>query len=589
MSLNRQRQRGAVLGTSLILLTVMTTVGITAATLSGDREQSAASYRQQVDAMMAAEHGELVVRNIVSDWIEANNDWPDEAQARNLVNAGNWRGMGGDDGQVRQAQSFRVAEVNAAVIDGTESLVFDIEGAIRPGDETRSLRQMQLVIQRSSEAGDSISPFEGGLIGCDGLSQSGSASVDSFHSGRGAYGANLDNGSVNARTGEVRMRTINAGADGSFSGNAPVYGDVAVTGDLSMSGATPIHGNVFVDGSVNNMNGTVGGTVQVGGNISLGSASNVQGPVRAGGNVTVGSTSTPPPAISAMGSVSWPSWWISRPLLDALTGNYREQQEDLELDPVLDPSLECDPLAVVDPDTLGPGQMFWDAWNDPAMQPLTDYFIESGCAHCIDSGNRSTQLTGGRGNQDASDTVIGNDGSRTVVRVDNGLGTQGRLSSLTIRGDVTLVVDGDFDIGNNTQMRIAPDANLTVMVSGQTDLGGGSNVLTGAQNQGAPFVRNDKPAFSLYSAHRGSQYQPGVRVSGANSSHVAVYAPNTSVRIRGSGNIFGAVRAGFLDLSGSGDIHYDTMLGELSPPGGGAAASQISVQRGGWWEGAVDE
>ena len=136
MSLNRQRQRGAVLGTSLILLTVMTTVGITAATLSGDREQSAASYRQQVDAMMAAEHGELIVRNIVSDWIEANNDWPDEAQARNLVNAGNWRGMGGDDGQVRQAQSFRVAEVNAAVIDGTESLVFDIEGAIRPGDET---------------------------------------------------------------------------------------------------------------------------------------------------------------------------------------------------------------------------------------------------------------------------------------------------------------------------------------------------------------------------------------------------------------------------------------------------------------------
>ena len=45
---------------------------------------------------------------------------------------------------------------------------------------------------------------------------------------------------------------------------------------------------------------------------------------------------------------------------------------------------------------------------------------------------------------------------------------------------------------------------------------------------------------------------------------------------------------GFLDLSGSGDIHYDTMLGALSPPGG-AAASQVSVQRGGWWEGAVDE
>ena len=569
-------QHGSALVIGLVVLGVMSAVGATAANYALDREKAASGYRQQVDAMQAAEYGVMEARSGLQAWIANNNAWPTLNQAEALLGA-DWHQAVSQD---HLAQQFRVSQVSP---NGPDQYIFDIEGAVRNGSLILSRRTLQITLARQASGSPPILPFADGVVGCAGVQLTGGAAIDSFNSNDGSYGATLSDGSTNSQTDEVRVRTILAGAPGSFSGHAPIYGDVALTGDVSMNGSTPIYGNLHADGGGGTLNGTVTGSVSVGGSVTFGSASNVQGHVSAGGDVTVSSTSNPPPSISAAGSVSYPSWWQYNPQLAATSQQYAGSQQGLAIPQAYDASIACDPLQIVNPENGLPGDRFSDIWNDPDTDTLADYFQNAGCPQCSSSDPNAVALTGGIGNQPAEHTVIGAPGSTTKIRVDNNLTTNGRLQTLTIQGDVTLVVDGGFNIGGATQLNVAPDANLTLLVTGQTTLGAGSNVLTDANGGAQPFVRNGKPAFSVYSAYQSGQGQPGVTVSGANNSHVSVYAPNTEVRMTGSGEVYGAVRAGHLVLSGSGDIHYDSALGAVvggTNPGAGGLSARVTS----WWD-----
>lgn len=572
----RRHQEGIALVTSLVLLGATSLVVVAGASQAVQNEQRAASYRQGVDASMAATHGAHVLRAEAVAAIATKGDWLTQAEAENLT--GDWRDLGDEEDGYIGVQEFRIATLDAYSPD---VMIFSVEGAIRQNDVVLARRSMRMELARDTTPGVTPpSPFEDGVVGCDGLNQVGSGSIDSFDSRVGAYGGS------NMQTGEARVRTINADADANLSGNAPIYGDLAITGDLSMGGSTPIYGNVTVEGQANgSFNGTVTGAASFGGDVVLGTSSNVQGHLTAGGDVTVQATSNPPPSIAAVGDVSWPDWWQWNDDLSAKAEQYQGQQADLEPPQVFDPNLACDPLAVSDPDTGAPGAMFEDLWNDPSVESAGDYFARTGCGHCFGSQGGGYSFTGGRGNQDAPHTVVGASGETTKLRIDGDLGTGGRLSTLTIQGDVTMVVDGDLGLGNNTQLRIAPDANLTVLVTGQTSLGGGSTALTDANGEHQPFVRNGRPAFSLYSAYTSGENSPGVSISGANASTVAIYAPNTAVRAVGSGSVFGAVRAGFVDVRGSGDIHYDVALGDVTGGGGGGAPAVVTAATDGYWEG----
>lgn len=578
MPIHATHQRGAALATSLLLLTVMAVVGVTGATQAQREEQGAAALRQQVDAMMAAEYGAQVVDRQVRDWVVTTNEWPDAAEAAAIPDSG-WQDMGGDSADTRAAQQWQVSRVDA---DGTTAWIYTIEGAIRVDGEITARRSVRLRAEREVVPPPPVFPFGDGVVSCGDVNQVGSATIDSFNSNDGAYGADLGDGRTNAQTGEVQLRTIEDGADGTFSGNAPVYGDVAITGDLQMSGGTPIYGSLDVGGSGGDVNGTVHGASSFGGDVSFGTSSDMRGPVLADGNVTVSATSTPPPAIDASGDISYPSWWQWNEDLSETAENYRAQQEGLELAPIRDPNEVCDPLAIRDPDTGGPGQRFEDVWSDPDTVTIADYFAAQGCPECVAQQGDETFFTGGIDDQDAANTTIGADGERVQVRVDTSLGTKGRLETLTVRGDVTMVVDGGFRTGGASSIAIAPGANLTVLVTGETDLGGGSSIVTDAEQ--SAFMRNGKPAFSLYSSYESGQGSPGVNLRGANNSAVAIYAPATEARIVGSGEMFGAVRAGNLDLRGSGDIHYDVALNdfEASSP---TAQPSMNTRAADWWEG----
>ncbi|ROO30574.1 hypothetical protein SAOR_00415 [Salinisphaera orenii MK-B5] len=97
-------------------------------------------------------------------------------------------------------------------------------------------------------------------------------------------------------------------------------------------------------------------------------------------------------------------------------------------------------------------------------------------------------------------------------------------------------------------------------------LGGGSNLVT--QDS---FVRTGadgekRPAVMLYSAYNqvGGNGIAGVTIDGDNDAFIAVYASETDVEITGSGDVYGGVVAKRIDMSGSGDIHYDEALATVT-------------------------
>ena len=105
---------------------------------------------------------------------------------------------------------------------------------------------------------------------------------------------------------------------------------------------------------------------------------------------------------------------------------------------------------------------------------------------------------------------------------------------------------------------------------GKTTLSGGSNLLTSNALVRKGQNGKLKPAISIFSAYRSSgKNDTGVEVSGANDSYVNIYAPGANVEVTGSGSIYGAVRGKEVNMSGSGDIHYDEALLDVDPQNSG--------------------
>lgn len=134
-------------------------------------------------------------------------------------------------------------------------------------------------------------------------------------------------------------------------------------------------------------------------------------------------------------------------------------------------------------------------------------------------------------------------------------------------GDVVLVIDGDFITGNggnniNGSVVIDDDSSLTVFVGGKVSLG--SNVKMPVTQT---FSSSDRPTFSIFSSYESDGV--GVNVDGGGRVVANIYAPYTKASINSGGNLFGSVRAKFVDVSGDGAIVYPSNSSPETGNGGG--------------------
>lgn len=128
----------------------------------------------------------------------------------------------------------------------------------------------------------------------------------------------------------------------------------------------------------------------------------------------------------------------------------------------------------------------------------------------------------------------------------SGLNVSGK-NTYTVKGNVTLVVDGDFQISGKGSVALEEGATLKLFVSGKTQITG-----NGLANAGAP------QNVIIYSTGTGD-----VHLGGNGKLSAAVYAPNSFVHLGGggsSGAMYGAIVGDSVKLNGHFPFHYDEDL-----------------------------
>ena len=122
--------------------------------------------------------------------------------------------------------------------------------------------------------------------------------------------------------------------------------------------------------------------------------------------------------------------------------------------------------------------------------------------------------------------------------------------TVTITGDVTMIVDGDIDIKG--ELRIAPEASLELYVEGDL-IAGGNGIVN---------VDGMPPNLLVYGTGKDTEF----KLHGSAAFAGAVYAPNSDVSLKGGGNsgeLFGAAVGKDIVIVGNYAFHDEVDIADL--------------------------
>ncbi|ENO3941447.1 DUF7305 domain-containing protein [Aeromonas veronii] len=377
--------------------------------------------------------------------------------------------------------------------------------------------------------------FQDSVVACEGLSLSGSGFIDSYDSRKGKYGGTNINQNA-------KVATVSDKANVVLDGNSPIWGDVRATGTVTLNGSSPISGNVNAGSDVI-ISPSSDKIVRVSGNVKGGGSLTLKGG-RIGGQV----------AVNGNVSMDWGTSIDSGKLSYGGAGFFKDQANQKYLDPEYrnDPKLPpvagqvCDPLNVAElPKSFPPATL---PINGPLTLGATQQMVlttDPATGSVTSSNQHKPGLPlPGKGE------LFGKE--QTIYQLDSL--NMGADASLTIKGDVVLLIDKDFTMTGSNKLTVSEGSSLTLIVSGKVDLGAGAEVTAAKQG----LTAGGTPAISIYSAYSGKD---GIKLSGNTPLYAALYAPLTEMKISGSGGLYGAVRAKHLTESGAGGVHYDEALG----------------------------
>jgi Tfp pilus assembly protein PilX len=160
----------------------------------------------------------------------------------------------------------------------------------------------------------------------------------------------------------------------------------------------------------------------------------------------------------------------------------------------------------------------------------------------------------------------GTQSSPTRYKINNSHPTSGSPTDLALKnqdliidttggGWVEIWIPGSLDVEGSNQINVPAGAHVTFYVDGNVSIAG-NGVLNTSQIPGdVTFYGNPDPASSQTIDIAGNGVFAGI-----------LYAPNSAVSARGSGNsgdIFGAIIANTIFFNGTTSLHYDQALGDL--------------------------
>ena len=451
------------------------------------------------------------------------------------------------------------------------------------------------------------SPFGTALIGCEGVAVGNGSVIDS-------YDSSLNNGiydPANA-TSDAEVLTIEQDSDITLSGASITAGNVTSTGSVTLLGTSFVGGTIRANGNIDISGGhpvptplgfpdttRVGGDIETQGNVEY-QGGLVLGVIRAEGNVTF----NPEYGVADSNGTGSPIQYGGILTL-----------EQAAVDRLSNPGNEIDHsgVAAQPPGFEVPEVTFFDPDNIPV-----DFDTENPLTNCDPLSITSAVADISNGETPEPGVSLGYDnfGATTSARFTPDIGTHINtefsprtksafginldsfyfLEQLSIQGgqltiaegDVVIVVAGDFLFTSDqtSEIHIEEGASLTLIVNGTT-------VIQKAANIERPQLSdNGLPPFSLYSTYQndnpydsdsdacntGTSNDYGIIIDSITDNYLALYAPFANVAVRSSGAIYGAVRGKGVSLCGSGDIHFDVDLNNITAGTGNGGNSTLLFQ-----------
>ncbi|MDD3375062.1 MAG: hypothetical protein PHY73_04995 [Candidatus Omnitrophica bacterium] len=123
---------------------------------------------------------------------------------------------------------------------------------------------------------------------------------------------------------------------------------------------------------------------------------------------------------------------------------------------------------------------------------------------------------------------------------------------MTVSGDVTIYVSGDFNVKNNADITVTPGSSLTYYTDGTFQINNNSTV-----NNMTQIPAN----FIVYSTFSGDD---GILFNNNGELYGAVYAPDTDVELRNNAVTYGALVGDTVTLKNNAGVHYDEDLASIS-------------------------
>ena len=550
-----------------------------------NQERMAGNYSKEINAHLQAENGLAASYNALND----NSSLNSESMMTLLNDAQN------DTGAHRYSLEPWVAGTSTEIStdgsgdDSDETIVETIVSTVFGGTsntETSSAStsnasnailieskgfhydgqyEMRGSISLAASSGNSV--FTGAITTCDGAILGGSGTIDSYDSSEGSYDA-ANPGS----NGDISV--LNEYASGlTLSGGSPISGSASINGDLNISGSGSIAGDAHVSGSINlGSSGSIDGNAQATGSVTNSYSPITMDSISANGDVTILNSYDGP--ISYSGDLNYPDYGNVSNATYYDTGQVAAV--GTETCDILGLASEFESGDIGNLETANSTTIDFSSAGD---NNAFDYIFTSNGLESYIAGGSSSLINTQIDTESQDITFLDNDISTYIMSINDF--SHGNTITIESGNDVILYLQGDTVISD--KIYVEDGATLTIITEGtfKTTQDGGVYALDSDGNTANSSVNsNGDNSFLLYSGYDSSSNSDyGITLNGASDMFLTAYAPDASMQITASGNIYGSLRSDYLTVSGGAGIHYDEEIAATNVGGTGSTTSTPKITR----------
>lgn len=418
-------------------------------------------------------------------------------------------------------------------------------------------------ISLASGSGNNV--FNNSITTCDGATLGGSGTIDSYDSSEGAY-----NSSNPGNNGDVSV--LNEDASGlHLSGGTLISGNASINGDLSVSNGY-IYGDAHVSGNVtvaNSGSASVGGSIQAMGDVSYTytGGTYIAESISSNGDVSIGNS-------SFTGDITYggDDGGTLTSAKDISTFSSTTENTSDHVNAV--GTQECDILAISDEFANTADGIGSLASHEATTVTLggnnTSYVISD--SGLVDTDNNEIIDT-----QTETIDFLGKETDVYVLDI-NGFTYGGLTFTVESGSNVTIYLSDDTFFGGS--IKVEDGATLTILTESTIEMGSNGTITNVVDNDGdgvyettttSAVNSNNEISTTIYSNYNSADYDtPGnsysgyndyaISVAGGNASTFSAYTANGSINISGGGDIYGSLRADYLNVTGGAGVHFDERI-----------------------------